>query len=297
MSAISAWLDRNSLYIALLAAWVATLGSLYFSEVAGYVPCVLCWYQRILMYPLTLILAVGLMRQDAHLPLLVLPFSAPGLCVSLYHYLLEKTDLFSSEATCKAGVSCTVAWINWFGFITIPFLALVGFVMITVMTLIALQASEPSGEEVSLQPWIRVVVIIILVFGAFGLLLQFDDPAASAQGEFTVVQNEGYSAQSQPAATLDSTDPMRAMGQRLYLETCATCHGQQGEGVAGLGNALVDATFLHTESAENILSMIRAGRAATDPANQSGLVMPPSGGRPDLTDEELLAIVAYVRGH
>src|SRR5690349_8017587 len=119
MSTLSTWLDRKSLYIALLAAWVAMLGSLYFSEVAHFVPCVLCWYQRILMYPLTLLLAIGLMRKDENLPLLVLPFSVLGLGVATYHYLLEKTDLFDATATCQAGAPCTTAWINWFGFVTI----------------------------------------------------------------------------------------------------------------------------------------------------------------------------------
>ena len=74
MSTLSAWLDRTSLYMALLAAWVAMLGSLYFSEIAHYVPCVLCWYQRILMYPLALILAIGLLRRDRQLPFLCCHF-------------------------------------------------------------------------------------------------------------------------------------------------------------------------------------------------------------------------------
>lgn len=64
MTRVSNWLNRNSLYIALLTAWIAMCGSLYFSEVNGFVPCTLCWYQRILMYPLTLVLGVGLLRRD-----------------------------------------------------------------------------------------------------------------------------------------------------------------------------------------------------------------------------------------
>src|SRR5215216_2101426 len=152
MATLSNWLDRKSLYIALLAAWVAMLGSLYFSEVAGYVPCILCWYQRILMYPLTLILAVGLLRKDANLPFFVLPFSVLGLCVASYHYLLEKTDIFDAMATCQASAPCTTAWINWFGFITIPFLSLIGFLTITLMTVIALHAGEPMDEEDTFIP-------------------------------------------------------------------------------------------------------------------------------------------------
>ena len=79
MTRISDWLNRNSMYIALVAAWIAMCGSLYFSEVAGYVPCLLCWYQRILMYPLALFIAIGLLRRDWQLPYYVLPFSVFGL--------------------------------------------------------------------------------------------------------------------------------------------------------------------------------------------------------------------------
>ncbi|RME55719.1 MAG: disulfide bond formation protein B, partial [Caldilineae bacterium] len=63
-----------ALYIALIAAWTAMLGSLYFSEVRGFVPCELCWYQRILMYPLAGVIALGILRRDSQLPFLVLPF-------------------------------------------------------------------------------------------------------------------------------------------------------------------------------------------------------------------------------
>ena len=125
MSRLNDWLNRNSMYIALVAAWIAMCGSLYFSEVAGYVPCLLCWYQRILMYPLAGLIAIGLLRRDWNLPYYVLPFSLLGIGVSSYHYLLEKTDIFDGAAVCRSGVSCTTQWINWFGFVTIPFLALV----------------------------------------------------------------------------------------------------------------------------------------------------------------------------
>src|SRR4028119_818395 len=75
-------LDRLGLvsrHIALLAAWIAMCGSLFFSEVLGWVPCVLCWYQRILMYPLALLLAIGIIRRDRGLYIYVLPFSIAGI--------------------------------------------------------------------------------------------------------------------------------------------------------------------------------------------------------------------------
>ena len=72
------WLQYGA-YLALVPALVALLGSLYYSEIAGFVPCTLCWYQRILMYPLTLISLVGIIKQDEYLPNYVLPFSVIGI--------------------------------------------------------------------------------------------------------------------------------------------------------------------------------------------------------------------------
>jgi disulfide bond formation protein DsbB len=133
------WVDRlidslgaTSRHIALFAAWAATCGSLFFSEVLKWQPCVLCWYQRILMYPLAILLAIGIIRRDRGLHTYVLPFSIAGISVSLYHYLLIKTDWLPPPA-CAVGVPCTVDYLNWFGFINIPFLALAAFLIITCM--------------------------------------------------------------------------------------------------------------------------------------------------------------------
>ncbi len=119
--------------IALLTAWTATLGSLYLSEVLHFIPCSLCWYQRILMYPLAIILLVGLIRRDRGIFYYVLPFSIIGIFISTYHYLLQKTDIFTSSAVCDTGIPCTTTWINLFGFVTIPFMALTAFLIISVM--------------------------------------------------------------------------------------------------------------------------------------------------------------------
>ena len=131
-------------HIALLAAWIAMSGSLFFSEALGWPPCVLCWYQRILMYPLTLILAIGIWRRDRGLHLYVLPFSIIGAFVSLYHYLLIKTDWFPPPP-CAAGIPCTVDYLDWFGFINIPFMALMAFLIITGM-MIAWDLMQPLDE-------------------------------------------------------------------------------------------------------------------------------------------------------
>ncbi len=126
------FLRKNIVYIAFAQALVATLGSLYFSEIEHLVPCVLCWYQRILMYPLVVLLAVGILKKDAHLPYYVLPLSVSGFLIALYHYLLQLGVIPESAAPCIAGISCASRLVQWFGFITIPFLSLVAFAVITV---------------------------------------------------------------------------------------------------------------------------------------------------------------------
>ncbi|GIV68029.1 disulfide oxidoreductase [Caldilinea sp.] len=300
MERISLWLNRNSMYIALVAAWVAMCGSLYFSEVRGYVPCVLCWYQRILMYPLAGFIAIGLLRRDSNLPYYVLPFSVFGLGMSTYHYLLEKTDLFAESAVCAQGVSCTTQWINWFGFVTIPFLALIGFLIITLMSVIALLNGEPSAEDEEgtpqRTPWLQVVAPIVVVLAIFAVLFTTGSEtqaASAAEAPFTVLavtpgpQMSVQGVVNDPAAL--------ARGEQLYLQACAACHGVDAQGVANLGNALRGSAFIADHTDEEVLAMIRQGRELNDPANTTGLVMPPSGGRPDLSDADMLAIIQYLR--
>lgn len=301
MERISVWLNRNSLYIALLAAWIAMCGSLYFSEVRGYVPCVLCWYQRILMYPLTAVIAIGLLRRDGNLPYYVLPFSLFGLGVSTYHYLLEKTDLFAGSSFCAQGVSCTTQWINWFGFVTIPFLALTAFLIITIMSVIALLNGQPEAVDEEGEPlrmsWLPVSGVIATVLVVFTALFIAGSPdpqvAAAQQNPFaTLAVTPG--AQVRVDGTI--SDPATlSRGEQLYLQSCAACHGLDGLGVANLGNQLRGSEFFNANTDAQLLAVIRQGRELTDPANTSGLVMPPSGGRPDLSDEDILAIIAYLR--
>lgn len=127
------------LYLTWLWAIVATLGSLYFSEMRMFVPCVLCWYQRILMYPLVLILGVATYRQDGRSFAYSLPLSILGMIVATYHVLEQKIEGFGSAALCQSGVPCATQYINWLGFISIPVLSLIAFTGITVLLLISRQ--------------------------------------------------------------------------------------------------------------------------------------------------------------
>lgn len=122
--------------LAWFVALLATTGSLYFSEVAGFEPCRLCWYQRIAMYPLVAIIAVAIVRRDPRPYLYVLPLSLAGLAIALYHNLLYFGVIPEGVSACRSGVSCTTRFFEWFGFITIPFLSLTAFSVISVLMLV-----------------------------------------------------------------------------------------------------------------------------------------------------------------
>jgi len=122
-------------YLAWVIALIATVGSLFFSEVMELPPCVLCWYQRIAMYPLVLVIGAGIILRDSRLKVYSLPICLVGLAVSIYHNLLYYGILPESITPCTAGISCTSRQIEWLGFITIPLLALTAFISITIILL------------------------------------------------------------------------------------------------------------------------------------------------------------------
>lgn len=124
------------LYLSWVQALVATLGSLFFSEIWHLPPCTLCWYQRIFMYPLAILIAVGIVKKDKNLSDYALSLSIPGLVIAIYHNLLYYKILPESIAPCTAGVSCTTKFFAWFGFVTIPLLSLLAFAIITILMLI-----------------------------------------------------------------------------------------------------------------------------------------------------------------
>ena len=127
---------NHSIYIAWLISLTAMLGSLYFSEVLKLPPCILCWYQRILMYPLVIIIPVGIMNLDKKVYKYVLPLSVTGMMVAFYHYLLYIKLIPDTLAPCSTGVSCTTRLIEWFGFVNIPLLSFLSFTFITLLMVI-----------------------------------------------------------------------------------------------------------------------------------------------------------------
>ncbi|KAA0565086.1 disulfide oxidoreductase [Rossellomorea aquimaris] len=128
------------LFLAWASSLVATMGSLYFSEIMKYEPCVLCWYQRILMYPMVILLGVAYVRKDFQAALYSTILSGIGLIVSLYHYSIQKVSILTESAPACGRVPCTGEYINLFGFITIPFLALTGFFIIFIASVMVLKA-------------------------------------------------------------------------------------------------------------------------------------------------------------
>ncbi|TDM02118.1 disulfide bond formation protein B [Macrococcus hajekii] len=122
-------------FAAWLVAIIAMLGSLFFSEIRHFVPCELCWYQRILMYPLVLVVGFAALQEEYKMKYLILIFSVIGLCFSIYHYMEQKVPGFTPVKACISGVPCSTQYINWGGFITIPFLAGTAFLLITVCML------------------------------------------------------------------------------------------------------------------------------------------------------------------
>ena len=138
-SALAASIVEPFAHAALPLAWivalVSTLGSLYFSEVADFLPCTLCWYQRICMYPLALILGIAAFRRDRNVRFYAVPLAVIGFAIALYHYLLEWIPDLDAGA-CSVTIPCDFVWFRAFGFVSIPFMALSGFAFIIVSLLL-----------------------------------------------------------------------------------------------------------------------------------------------------------------
>jgi disulfide bond formation protein DsbB len=128
---VVSWIGPQARALALVVAGMATAGSLYYSEVAHFVPCELCWYQRICMYPLAAILLVGFVRRDPVVRWYAAPFVAVGAPLSLYHWLVERVPAFADTSSCSStGPRCTVPYFEELGFVTLAFMAMSAFLLI-----------------------------------------------------------------------------------------------------------------------------------------------------------------------
>ena len=128
--------NTNIIFLCFLIASTATLGSLFFSEIMHFIPCSMCWYQRIFMYPLVLIFLINLLYPDEKVFKYAISLVVVGLLISIYHNLLMFDIIPESIVPCVSGVPCSTVYINWFGFITIPFLSLIAYFTLFILLII-----------------------------------------------------------------------------------------------------------------------------------------------------------------
>lgn len=140
-------LREYGLWFAAAIAITCTLGSLYLSEVANFIPCKLCWYQRFAMYPLAVILPIAAYMKKPKVIRIAAPVALVGGSISIYHYLIERFPDWASGASCDPEAPCTLVWIWQFHFISIPFMALSGFAAIITLLLWAQPVKEDTREQ------------------------------------------------------------------------------------------------------------------------------------------------------
>jgi disulfide bond formation protein DsbB len=149
---IRAQVGRVALPLAWVIALVTTLGSLYYSKVQGYLPCELCWYQRICLYPWSVILGIAAWRRDAAIKIYAIPVLCIGVVISLYHSWIQWFPPSSGTSFCSVDAPCTTKFVNEFDFVTLPFMALSAAVLMIALLL----ASDPSERDNEITEEIEV---------------------------------------------------------------------------------------------------------------------------------------------
>jgi disulfide bond formation protein DsbB len=135
------------LWLAFSIATTATLGSLYLSEVAHLIPCTYCWYQRIAMYPLVVILGIAAWRKDHGIRVYAATLAGIGATTSIYHRVIQAVPDLGGSA-CSSGAPCTAAYFTLFGFVTIPYMAFSAFALI--LTVLWIDRTSSAGHRPSL---------------------------------------------------------------------------------------------------------------------------------------------------
>jgi hypothetical protein len=135
--------------LALVVAIVTTAGSLFYSEVQDFIPCELCWYQRICMYPLVAILAVGVLRRDRAVLWYAAPFAAIGAPLALYHWLVERVPSLSDADSCSVVAPCAVPYFEELGYVTLAFMDMSAFLLIAALLLVGRAHHRATSEVTS----------------------------------------------------------------------------------------------------------------------------------------------------
>ena len=143
---VAAEIGPQALGLAAVVALVCTSGSLYFSQVAHFVPCRLCWYQRAAMYPLVVILGVSAITRFHRIRPFAAALAGLGACVSIFHILVERYPNLETSS-CDPANPCSLIWVEKFGYLTIPTMALSGFALILVLLAVARPAAPAHAQE------------------------------------------------------------------------------------------------------------------------------------------------------
>jgi disulfide bond formation protein DsbB len=145
LGAVRGVLWGYELWLAFLVAALATGGSLFYSEIAGFVPCELCWYQRICMYPLTVLTLLPALAADYRIARYLLPLPFVGACIAVYQILIEEGVVKQSQACLiSAPGGCATKWTDTFGYLTIPVLTLTAFAVAFAFLVFACFEAEGS---------------------------------------------------------------------------------------------------------------------------------------------------------
>lgn len=148
LDALRRWLWGYELWAAFVVAAIATGGSLFLSDIARFVPCELCWFQRVCMYPLSIITLIAAIRNDHRIATYLLPFPVAGTAVAAYHLLIEN-EVVGQSTVCQLSApgGCATKWIEEFGYITIPTLAITAFLLLAALLALAVSGSGAADEN------------------------------------------------------------------------------------------------------------------------------------------------------
>jgi disulfide bond formation protein DsbB len=137
------YLKKKSAYFSLTISVIATLGSLFLSEIAGFTPCKLCWFQRIFMYPLPIILTTSIIKKKKDVAWYTLPLSLVGFLIASYHYYIQlNPQPLAPCSTVGFSVSCSERFVTNYGYITIPFMSLTAFFIVSSLMIIKLSKNK-----------------------------------------------------------------------------------------------------------------------------------------------------------
>jgi disulfide bond formation protein DsbB len=280
------------LWAAFAVSALATGGSLYFSDIAHYVPCELCWYQRICMYPLSILTLLAALANDHRIARYLLPLPLAGGGVSTYHVLVEQGVVKETQA-CRISApgGCVTRWIEELGYVTIPVLALTAFVLVACLLLLAAAGADQPLPDVEGAPPVRTEPPVAAVHGRPGGAIVLGGLAAAllaagaigwAIGHSQGDGDGGTATTATTTATATATTPVgsASAGRAVFVSTgCTACHAVAAVGSTSDLGPRLDGIGL---DAGTIAAVVASGRGA----------MPSYEDR--LSSEEIRDVAAFV---